>query len=200
MVASKPSTAGTMQPELWLLAGGNGSGKSTFYERFLKRRNIPLINADNIARTLWPLEPEAHSYEAALIAEKERFRLIDQKQTFCFETVYSHPSKLDFIAIAKAAGFRILIFYFHLDDPSLNNARVSTRVKAGGHNVPEEKVASRIPRTFANVRDSVGLADELHLVDNSSSRRPYVRVATWKEGVWELFTDRVPDWASQIMD
>lgn len=188
-----------MQPELWLLAGGNGAGKSTFYDRFLKPKNIPLINADNIARTLWPAEPEAHSYEAALIAEKERFRLVEEGQTFCFETVYSHPSKLDFIATAKAAGFRIHIFYFHLGDTGLHNARVASRVQAGGHNVPESKVNSRVPRTFANIRDSVGLADELHLVDNSSTAKPYVRIASWKDGTWEIFVKEVPEWAARIM-
>lgn len=188
-----------MQPELWLLVGGNGSGKSTFYDRFLKPKNIPLINADNIARTLWPAAPEAHSYEAALIAGKERHRLVEEGHTFCFETVYSHPSKLDFVATAKAAGFRIHIFYFHLGDTGLHNARVASRVRAGGHDVPEGKVNSRVPRTFANIRDSVGLADELHLVDNSSAVRPYVRVALWKDGVWDTFGREVPGWASQIM-
>lgn len=83
----------TTQPELWLLVGGNGAGKTTFYERFLARRKIPLVNADNIARSMWPDAPEKHSYEAALIAEKERLRLIEERQTFCFETVFSHPRK-----------------------------------------------------------------------------------------------------------
>lgn len=188
-----------MQPELWLLVGGNGAGKSTFYDRFLKPKNIPLINADNLAKSLWPNEPEKHSYEAALIAEKERVRLVEEGQTFCFETVYSHPSKLDFIASARARGFRIHIFYFHLADTGLHNARVASRVQAGGHSVPEEKVNSRVPRTFANVRDSVGLADELHLVDNSSTVKAYVRIASWKNGVWEIFAQETPVWAAQII-
>ncbi|GGE80161.1 hypothetical protein GCM10011533_35740 [Streptosporangium jomthongense] len=189
-----------MQPELWLLVGGNGAGKSTFYERFLARRNIPLVNADKIARSLWPDSPEKHSYEAALIAEKERFRLLKDGQSFCFETVFSHPSKIDFVGAAKAAGFRIRMFYFHLETADLNKARVMTRVQAGGHNVPEKKIESRIPRTFANLRECIGLVDELHLVDNSSLDQPFVRVAVWGNGEWQRCCESLPEWARGLLD
>src|SRR5690606_19977966 len=152
------------QPELWLLVGGNGSGKSTFYERFLARRNLPFINADNIARSLWPEEPEKHSYAAALIAEKERYRFLEEGASFCFETVFAHPSKVDFLGAAKAAGFRIRMVYFHLELVALNKARVSSRVRLGGHGVPEKKIETRIPRTLQNEKASIGLEDELYLV------------------------------------
>lgn len=189
-----------MPPELWLLAGGNGAGKTTFYERFIARHRIPLVNADRIARALWPADPEARSYEAALIAENERLRLVRDQQTFCFETVFSHPSKLDFLGSAKAAGYRLRVFYFHLGDASLNSARVASRVVAGGHRVPEDKIVSRLPRTFANIRDCVGLADELHLVDNASAREPYQRIASWQDGQWTLHRREAPEWARRIMD
>lgn len=190
----------TTQPELWLLVGGNGAGKSTFYERFLARRNIPFVNADKIARTLWPDYPEKHSYEAALIAEKERLRLLEERQSFCFETVFSHPSKVDFVGAAKAAGFRIRLFYFHLDQVNLNKARVASRVRTGGHNVPETKIERRIPRTLANLRQCIGLADELHLVDNSSLDQPFVRVAAWENGAWQIYKDELPTWARSLID
>ena len=190
----------TTQPELWLLVGGNGAGKTTFYERFLAPRKIPLVNADNIARSVWPDAPEKHSYEAALIAERERFRLLEERQSFCFETVFSHPSKVDFVGAAKAAGFRIRLFYFHLDLASLNKARVVSRVKAGGHNVPEAKIEARIPRTLANLRQCIGLVDELHLVDNSSLDHPYVRIAVWQDGQWRSFVETLPGWASDLID
>ena len=190
----------TTQPELWLLVGGNGAGKTTFYERFLAPRKIPLVNADNIARSVWPDAPEKHSYEAALIAERERFRLLEERQSFCFETVFSHPSKVDFVGAAKAAGFRIRLFYFHLELASLNKVRVVSRVKAGGHNVPEAKIEARIPRTLANLRQCIGLVDELHLVDNSSLDHPYVRIAVWQDGQWRSFVETLPGWASDLID
>jgi predicted ABC-type ATPase len=190
----------TTQPELWLLVGGNGAGKTTFYERFLARRKIPLVNADNIARSVWPDAPEKHSYEAALIAERERLRLLEERQTYCFETVFSHPSKVDFVGAAKAAGFRVRLFYFHLELPSLNKARVASRVSAGGHNVPEAKIESRIPRTLANLRQCIGLADEIHLVDNSSLDQPYVRVAVWEDGEWRSLCENLPGWATGLID
>lgn len=190
----------TTQPELWLLVGGNGAGKTTFYERFLARRKIPLVNADSIARSVWPDAPEKNSYEAALIAERERHRLLEERQTFCFETVFSHASKVDFVGAAKAAGFRVRLFFFHLDVPSLNKARVASRVTSGGHSVPEAKIESRIPRTLANLRQCIGLADELHLVDNSSHDRPYVRVAVWEDGQWHSLQDSLPQWATELID
>ena len=190
----------TTQPELWLLVGGNGAGKTTFYERFLARRKIPLVNADNIARSVWPDAPEKHSYEAALIAEQERFRLLKERQSFCFETVFSHSSKVDFVGAAKAAGFRIRLFYFHLEFAALNKARVASRVRSGGHHVPEAKVESRIPRTLANLRECIGLADELHLVDNSSLDQPYVRIAVWEAGQWRTCQEVLPQWATDLID
>ncbi len=187
------------QPELWLLVGGNGSGKSTFYERFLARRNLPFINADNIARSLWPEEPEKHSYAAALIAEKERFRFLEEGASFCFETVFSHPSKVDFLGAAKAAGFRIRMVYFHLELVALNKARVSSRVRLGGHGVPEKKIETRIPRTLQNVKASIGLVDELYLVDNSSAEKPFLRVAELRGADWILCQDVLPEWAETLI-
>ena len=92
------------KPQLWVLVGGNGSGKSTFYERALKQTGMPFVNADNIARKQSPDDPEGYSYHAARIAETFGEQYIDQGVTFCFETVFSHPSKVDFVAQAKSKG------------------------------------------------------------------------------------------------
>ena len=80
--------------QLWLLAGGNGAGKSIFYRTQLEPHGIPFINADILAKQLYPQNPERHSYEAAKISEEIRAQLLRDGRTFCFETVFSHPSKI----------------------------------------------------------------------------------------------------------
>ncbi|MEK7301986.1 MAG: AAA family ATPase, partial [Pseudomonadota bacterium] len=54
--------------QLWLLAGGNGAGKSTFYRTRLAPKGMPFVNADIVAKLLYPHAPESHSYDAAILA------------------------------------------------------------------------------------------------------------------------------------
>lgn len=89
-----------------MLAGGNGAGKSTFYRTRLESLSLPFINVDILAKQIYPEQPEKHSYEAAKIAGIMRTQLLQQGRTFCYETVFSHPSKIDFLAQAKAPGLR----------------------------------------------------------------------------------------------
>ena len=100
------------RPQLWLLAGGKGAGKTTFYELFLSPKNVKLVNADQIAKILNPDSPELASYEAAGIAEQIREKLVRQRVSFCYETVFSHVSKIDFAAEANAwvTGYFWFIF------------------------------------------------------------------------------------------
>jgi len=89
-------------PQLWVLAGGNGAGKSTFYRMRLQDKGIEFINADLIEREIDLPENDQSSYIAAGIA-RTRFReAIAQGRSFCFETVFSHDSKLEMLSTAKA--------------------------------------------------------------------------------------------------
>lgn len=78
-------------PVLRLLAGPNGSGKTTFYEQVLGPvTGLPFINADVIAREHWPISEGDRSYEAAKLAEQGRDELIAQRRSFIAETVFAH--------------------------------------------------------------------------------------------------------------
>jgi predicted ABC-type ATPase len=185
--------------QIWLLSGGNGAGKSTFYRTQLEPRGLNFVNADILARHLFPDAPEAHSYTVAKVAEEMRNRLLEEGRSFCFETVFSHPSKIDFLARAKALGYEIVLVFIHLQSTALNLARVSQRVQEGGHFVPDEKVKTRIPRTLANVRKALPLCDHVYLLDNSLYSDPFRNIAEIHATMLQSNVTSLPGWASELL-
>jgi len=186
-------------PQLWMLVGGNGAGKSTFYRLALEPLGLPFVNADVLAGVVFPDDPEAHSYDAAILAEELRNQLLKDRLSFCFETVYSHPSKIDFVAHAKALGYQVVMVFIHLESSDLNQARVAMRVGEGGHDVPSEKITSRIPRLLRHVSASIPLVDVLRVYDNTSALDPFRPVLTIHQGVLQLHQDPLPSWAEGLI-
>ena len=182
--------------QLWLLVGGNGAGKTTFYERFLRPKGLPFINADLIAKEVFPEDPETNSLKAAKLAEIIRMEKIREGVSFCFETVFSHPSKIDFIATAITFGYRTHLIWIHVDHRNLNVARVAQRVHEGGHNVPIEKIHSRIPRTIANIKTALPLCNEVWVFNNSRLGNPFEKVLLIKEGKIIFKAEDLPEWAN----
>ena len=185
--------------QLWLLTGGNGTGKSTFYEQFLAPTGLPFINADILAKQLDPEHTEAASYTAAILAGKLRTKLLITGISFSFETVFSHPSKIDFLAKAKSHGYEIILVYIHLLTDELNQARVAQRVQHGGHSVPADKIVSRIPRTMQYVRDTLPLVDIAKFYDNSSHSQPFLSVALLENGQLQKQMQVLPGWAQEML-
>lgn len=185
--------------QLWVLAGGNGAGKSTFYDLYLARYGIKFVNADLIAKDLDPGDLEGASYQAATLAAKIREDLVSQGVSFCFETVFSHESKIDFLAQAKASGYKIVLIHIHLCDSSLNEARVRQRISQGGHRVPIEKIHSRIPRTMKLIKTALSIVDEARILDNSYRDDPFRQIMVMKYGAYQLKTDPAPSWLKDLL-
>lgn len=182
-----------------MLTVGNGAGKSTFYRTALEQSGIPFVNTDIIARELYPKAPEAHSYDAAKITEVIRRNLLHAGESFCYETVFSHPSKVDFIAEAKALGYQIILVFIHLEPVALNKARVFQRVANGGHDVPEDKIEQQIPRLLGNLKSVLPLCDQVYLLDNSSAVDPFRKRATVRNGDIQRCLSILPQWAEAIL-
>jgi len=185
--------------QLWLLVGGNGAGKSTFYRLILEPLGLPFVNADRLAKLVYPAAAEEHSYEAALLAEQQRNTLLASGASFCFETVFSHPSKIDFTARAKALDYTVIMVLIHLEQAELNAARVAQRVQEGGHNVPTEKLLERIPRMLNQVKTAIPLCDEVRVLDNSSAENPFRPLMTIRLGQVEFHQHPLPAWATQLL-
>jgi len=125
--------------------------------------------------------------------------LLNAGISFSYETVFSHESKIDLTARARALGYEIIIVYIHLENTELNEARVHQRVSEGGHNVPADKIRSRIPRTMKNISTALLLADEARMFDNSSKQDPYRLVAVIRKGERNYTVDPQPSWAGEIL-
>ena len=108
-----------------------------------------------------------HSYEGALVAMFLRENLIENNESFCFETVMSHRAKLKEIEDAKKLGYTTYLYFVCIDDPEINISRIGNRVDKGGHKVADEKVVNRYPKTLENLYPAISLCDKSYLFDNS---------------------------------
>jgi predicted ABC-type ATPase len=154
-----------------MIAGPNGAGKTTLTLR-LRTAGFEFgeyINPDDIAGEL------TGSYEsrvamAQLIADRRRDSCIAERRSFSFETVMSHPSKLDVLVRAKAAGFFVQLFFVGTDDPETNIERVALRVTKGGHDVPAGRIVARWKRTMGFLHQAISTSDRAFIFDNSATR------------------------------
>lgn len=112
---------------------------------------------------------QVEDYFVSFLADFVRNSLLGVADRFSFETVMSHPSKLDFIKRAKESGYKVYLYFVALPDPELNLLRVKSRVMAGGHNVDPQKVVDRYKRTMDLLAEAVRIVDNAYFFDNSSS-------------------------------
>lgn len=167
-----------MTPQVVIIAGPNGSGKSTLTPE-LQGTTIPLpvnyINADEMAKQMQSEMPAAtqrqREQEAFLRARALRQRYREQRVSFAFETVFSHPSTLLDMANLKQAGYDIVLVVVTTADADINVQRVKQRVKAGGHNVQEAKIRDRYERFMRLLPRAVEMADQALIFDATESTR-----------------------------
>lgn len=188
-----------MRPSLVLLAGPNGAGKSTLYEtRVAPSFAGPFINADVIQRDELGDASVGASYKAAEIAAARRLEMLTEGKSFATETVFSHPSKLDVIDVARQRGYVVVVMHVGVDSPDLSVARVRGRVSEGGHDVPEDKVRARFDRGGPLIRQAVLRADRGLVYDNSRLNEPPRQVLVFANGRLTQVVPDLPQWALSI--
>ncbi len=151
-----------------MFAGPNGSGKSTITPIFQEIADFPAnyINPDEIALSLGGNIME-RAYEASAIAANRRQECIERGESFAFETVMSHPSKLALLSKAKKAGFEITVVFISTLNPEYNVGRVRQRVVEGGHDVPTDKIVARYYRTHSFLPKAAEIAQRTYIFDNT---------------------------------
>jgi predicted ABC-type ATPase len=136
---------------------------------------------------------------AQIVADYLRKRLLAEKKRFSFETVFSHPSKLDIMKRAAEAGYKVYLYFVSTESPEINKFRVAARVAKGGHHVPPDKIESRYYRSLELLYDASQLSYRAFYFDNSVEGADFKMFAHFKkEGnkkTWDTITKKdIPRW------
>ena len=192
------------RPVLIVIAGPNGSGKTTITTQILHHdwmEDAIYINPDQIAKDKFG---DWNSREAIMqsvnYCETLREECLRERKSLIFETVLSADDKIDYIRRAHETGFFIRVFFVATNHPSINASRIARRVMKGGHDVPITKVISRYYKSILNCRSVSGIADRTYIYDNSiddHEARLLFRMVDGK--VFKRYTDDIPEWADAIV-
>ena len=174
----------TPRPRLIVVAGPNGSGKTSITHQMRDLRHkwmvgCAYINPDDIAEhELGGWNDPDSIRQAAALATERRETCLRERKDFAFETVFSTTEKLDFLRRAHHCGFFIRLFFVGTEDPTINAKRVAARYLQGGHAVPIEKIVSRYARSMANAGAAAEFVDRAYFYDNS------IDLALGQEPAW----------------
>lgn len=142
----------------------------------------------------------SNSYEGSLISSFLRDKLIENNQSFCFETVMSHPSKLNDIKEAKALGYTTYLYFVCIDDPEVNISRVENRVKKGGHDVDKETIKNRYSRTLTYLFPAIEICEKAYLFDNSGEKLTLIaEIYNAKSLKLHVNEDEFPNWFKEYV-
>jgi len=210
------SQAASKKPLAIVLAGHNGSGKSTMWRNQLQDNlQIPLLNADRMMLSILPEIEEGEKLVpwAEKLRDKNKSWMkvaqasvgdfiknsMTQKVPFAVETVFSHwvekkdgsvESKIDLIREMQANDYFVLLIFVGLSNEQLSIARVSTRRMSGGHDVPIDKLMERFSRTQKAINVATKVADAVIMVDNSLSPEEAFSVCSVQIADKELYDCR----------
>ena len=158
------------RPTLWLIAGPDGVGKTTYARRYLRAvaGTERFVNLDEIARGFSPLTPTPDAETAAAAARAVLARCaetIAARRSFALETTLAGRTHLRTLERAKAAGFATTLLFCILPDVEIALARIAARVAAGGHAVPEADARRRFPRACGNFATYAAACDLWRILD-----------------------------------
>ena len=158
------------RPNVYVIAGPNGSGKTTFAKEYLPKfaKCLEFLNADLIAAGLSPFAPERENVRAGRILLTRIRELTQAGIDFGFETTLAGRNHAKQLSRMKSLGYRIVLIFLWLPDANLAVNRVASRVLQGGHNIPEVDIRRRFDSGLRNFFDLYqALADDWLLFDAS---------------------------------
>lgn len=204
MPPSRPS-------RIYVIAGVNGAGKSSIGGAAFRSLGGEYFNPDEAARELMSTHPGLGQPEADSAAWRQGSVLLRQaiagRLDFAIETTLGGNTIPRLLAEAAAQGIGIYVWYAGLASPELHIQRVRSRVRLGGHDVPEDAIRRRYERSRLNLIALLPGLTALRVYDNSAEADPAAGKTPALLPVLHMELGRIvdpndlpraPDWAKPI--
>ena len=182
-------------PELTVVIGANGAGKTTWCREHRASLPKPFYNADSIAEGLGDANDAKLQREARQLVDQFIEHDLETGTSFGFESTYSGRSRPDIVRRAKRLGYTTNAIFLGTKDAEINIARVHKRVSEGGHHVAESEVRRRWRAAWANLIETWNELDTVRVLD--SSGQTAVEIAR-KEGERVKSVPDLPEWAQRL--
>jgi len=208
-------------PDLYIITGSNGAGKSSLGQVYLPehiQENCEVFNGDKLVedkkkelfkggmRAIKEVRNIAHAYLEE-VWEAVYNEHLNNMTDFAYEGHFTNESTWDIPRKFKTAGFDIHLIFLGLSDPDLSMLRVIDRSEnEGGHYVSKDEVVINFYGNMEKLNMHYKMFDSVQIID--ASELDHLPVATYQNGklanailrkdlpFW--FTEFLPSLAGQI--
>lgn len=179
------------KPILYVFAGGNGAGKSTFSYDLIPEGTI-VINPDLIAKN------SINSYVANEVIGKMKTEAIQNRTSILIETNFLFEDEIDTFLKFKQAGFEIHLYYFVLSSLKESELRVFSRQTKGGHFVDNYTRELNFTVGLDNAVNNSNHFDEVRLIANSIYLQKEILHAIGRDLVYEDYKQQ--KWTNSVAE
>ena len=195
-----------------MLAGVNGAGKSSIGGAAFRSFGADYYNPDEAARALRESHPGLSDTQANSEAWHQGRRLLEraiaERLDFALETTLGGDTIVRLLGDAAAKGIAVQVWYAGLAGPELHIARVRSRVRRGGHDIPVQDIRRRYEHSRLNLIHLLPRLAALRVYDNSSDADPVAGKTPMPALVLHMERGRIlgpadlsraPEWAKPIV-
>jgi len=165
----------------------------------IKRNEPNLYTTISVEHSVFSTTATVDSYLSADLAEFIRQELLANDISFTYETVMSHPDKIQFLKKAQLQGFRVYLYYIATEDPEINISRVNVRVAQHGHNVHPDVIKNRYYKSLNNLKAAVKQSNRAYIFDNTHTATIVAEIKNGIDVVSNTAT-ATPNWVVEYLN
>jgi predicted ABC-type ATPase len=187
-------------PLLYILAGPNGSGKTTFYDDAVNNGFInpalPFLNVDRFTQESGGYTEENYAKADIIYRQRIKQYIID-RANFMIESNLAKIADFEWIEKMKAVSYEVILYFLSTNNVEENIARVKRRVSEGGHDIPDHIVRDRYRLGQIYLKSHLQIFKEVYLPDNTEATVKHI--VHLVNGKIEIEIPQCPEWINEIL-